>query len=149
MVFQTLYKNVILPVQDFVYPPVCFTCDQLRNNRRSKICDDCWSSIRELDPTHPTWSEIKRRFEQEHLVAEMLSLYLFEKDCKLQELIHLLKYRAVKSVGVELGKKIGEAIRTHPAFAEADVDFFFTRHLRKRFNNFVRGETKLILARIF
>ncbi len=114
-------RNVVLPLRDFIYPPVCFTCDNLRTKRTSRICEDCWNSIPRIDRTHRTWREIKGKLDQEGLLDGLLSCFLFEKEGKLQEIIHLLKYRAIRSVGMELGREIGNAIIRDPLFREAHM----------------------------
>ena len=52
---------------------------------------------------------------------DLLSCFLFEKEGKLQEIIHLLKYRGITSVGMELGREIGDVIIRDPLFQEAHM----------------------------
>src|SRR5690349_7301452 len=101
-----LVRSVVQPIQDFIYPPVCLTCDSLRNDRSSRMCSDCWNALIPLSDNHPVLSEITRRFSETGAIGGITSCYLFEKEGKFQEFIHLLKYRGIKSVGKELGRKI-------------------------------------------
>ncbi|MBI4810491.1 MAG: ComF family protein [Ignavibacteriales bacterium] len=73
-----------------------------------------------MNSNHPTWLELKSKFDAESIVKDILSCYLFEKEGKLQEVIHLLKYRGVKSVGIMLGEDIGRKISVNNLFAGAD-----------------------------
>ena len=118
---KSFHQNILLPLQDSIYPPVCFTCGEFRENRRSRICPQCWMTTCRVDSENPTWVEIKNKLEMEEAVQAMLSCFLFEKEGKVQEIIHLLKYSAIKSVGVELGEEIGRAIVHDPVFSGADV----------------------------
>ena len=111
---------LFLPFMDFIYPPICFTCDQRRTNRASKICESCWRSIARIDATDATWKEIRARFEEEQVVEGMLSCFLFEREGKLQEVIHLLKYGGLKSIGVEIGNEIGRYVNRNDRFRDAD-----------------------------
>ena len=117
---HTLIERILVPLQDFIYPPVCLTCDNIRTDRSSKLCAECWSALTPVTDTHPAWQELKARFRQEGPVEDLLSCYLFEQEGKLQEIVHLLKYRGMKSVGVELGRILGERVMRDARFASAD-----------------------------
>lgn len=115
-----LRQNVLLPLHDVIYPPLCFTCENLRTNRQARICQDCWKGLTRIDGTNPTWLEIRSKFERDKCVQDMVSCFLFEREGKMQQIIHLLKYRAVKLLGVELGIELGNVILEHGATAAAD-----------------------------
>ncbi|HTK81976.1 MAG TPA: phosphoribosyltransferase family protein [Bacteroidota bacterium] len=108
---EQFVRTVIQPIQDFIYPPVCLTCDCLRSDRSSRICAECWNALVPLSDDHPVIREFRERFSQTADIGEITSCYLFEKEGKFQEFIHLLKYRGIKSVGKELGRKIGERMK--------------------------------------
>ena len=54
------------------------------------------------------------------MIADMLSCFLFEKEGTLQEIVHLLKYRGIKSIGVELGRIIGGCMILDSRYKLAD-----------------------------
>ncbi len=117
---NVLYQHIIQPFQDFIYPPVCLTCEQLRTDRSSKLCSDCWNALTSILSTHLTWQEISVKFDREGVINDILSCYLFEKEGKLQEIVHLLKYSGIKSIGVELGRVIGRCMMQESNFALAE-----------------------------
>lgn len=129
---QTLYRTFILPVQDIIYPPVCLTCDERIEDRSLKICSTCTNSLKSIDDHDMTWREIKSKFDDEGVVDDIISCFLFEKEGKLQEIIHLLKYRGFTSVGVQLGKSIGTKIAESPVFSSVDVIVPIPLHGLKR-----------------
>lgn len=117
---QTVFKSIVVPLRDFIYPPVCFTCDRLLNENESRVCAVCWDSLERLQPDHPAQIEIRKKFKSEELVQDLLSCFLFEKEGKLQEIVQLLKYGGIRSLGVRLGKEIGERIQNNSEFASSD-----------------------------
>jgi ComF family protein len=129
---QTLIKNILVPFQDFIYPPVCLTCNNLRTNRSSKVCANCWSALTPITDAHPTWQEIKGKFRQEGVVEDVMSYYLFEKEGKLQEIVHLLKYRGIRSVGIELGRIVGGCVKRDLRLVSADYLLPVPLHRIKR-----------------
>ncbi|MBI4549265.1 MAG: ComF family protein [Ignavibacteriae bacterium] len=86
----------------------------------SRVCSTCWNSFRKVDHGDPTWLEFKAKFEREGVVNDFLSCFLFEKDGKLQDVIHHLKYSGMKSLGMQLGKEIGTRINSYLEFSSAD-----------------------------
>jgi ComF family protein len=85
------------------------------------ICARCWAAIPEIGPAHPVWNEISAHLRSEGAVRELLSCYLFEKEGVLQQVVHLMKYGGMKSLGVRLGTEVGSRILTNPEFMSQDA----------------------------
>ena len=115
-----LTRHIVLPIRDFIYPPLCFTCNRLLSEDEHRVCSSCWRSFTRVDPSHPAWIGIKGRFDLEGVVGDLVSCFLFEKGGKLQDVIHELKYRGMKSLGVRLGEEIGNHIARNPELRKAD-----------------------------
>jgi ComF family protein len=96
--------------RDFLYPPVCASCDGPRDSRRSVFCPTCASSLRPLDREEQLYGEIQRRLLSAGNVSGLLSCYLFEEQGALQSAMHRLKYQHCPSVGFEFGVRLGETI---------------------------------------
>ncbi len=117
---KAFFRNAAIALRDFVYPPVCLTCDSILENPAERICRRCWGSLRRIDRTHPVWRELQERLTTEGIVTDFLSCYLFEKEGKLQEIVHLLKYGGKRSLGERLGREVGELMLTNPDFLSPD-----------------------------
>jgi len=117
---NALLKNVFVSLRDFVYPPVCLTCDSILENPVERICRSCWRSLRRIDRTHSVWMELQEKLKTEGVVTDFLSCYLFEKEGKLQEIVHLLKYGGKRSLGERLGREVGELMLLNPDFLSPD-----------------------------
>lgn len=103
-----------------MYPPVCFTCDHYLTGDESRVCSNCWNSFTRIESSHPTWQEIKGKLTSEEVVDDLLSCFLFEKEGRLQDVIHRLKYNGMKSLGVRLGREIGNRISSDPVYCGVD-----------------------------
>ena len=117
---NALLTNVLVSLRDFIYPPVCLTCDSILENPGKRICRRCWGSLQRIDRTHAVWKELQERLKPEGIVADVLSCYLFEKEGRLQEIVHLLKYGGKRSLGERLGREVGELMLMNPAFLSPD-----------------------------
>ena len=115
-----ILNDLIHPIIDFIYPPVCCICEKLTVREELPVCSHCWKTFTTVSPSHPTWIEIKSKFTSGGNVSDILSCYLFEPDGKLQEVIHCLKYKEMKSLGIRLGNDIGCALTANPEFSRAD-----------------------------
>ena len=59
------------------------------------------------------------------------SMYSFNKGSKVQHLIHQLKYRGKKEIGVSLGKHYGNELKTAPLFSTASIIVPVPLHSKK------------------
>lgn len=119
-VLQALYKLVAEPLLDFIYPPLCFVCEQGLVDAERVVCARCWTSFPEVRKSDPVWTEQKTKFAEEEIIHDILSCYLFEKEGALQQVVHLLKYQGIKSLGVRLGRDVGKRFITNQLFSRAD-----------------------------
>ncbi len=95
---------------DFVYPPECISCHSLLPDGKQKVCDPCWTAIRKVTADLPLYQETKARLLEEGYISDLVSCFLFEKEGPLQHVIHALKYQNYESLGLELGRRLGQTI---------------------------------------
>ncbi|MDP2207610.1 MAG: phosphoribosyltransferase family protein [Bacteroidota bacterium] len=115
-----LKQNLLKPILDFIFPPVCLLCQKIIDDGDAKICTECWNSFTIVDETHPDYMVLKNRFISGGVIKDFTSSFLFEKEGKFQEAIHLLKYKGIKSVGLKLGLVLGEKINQN-SFGTIDI----------------------------
>jgi competence protein ComFC len=113
-------KSFIDPFFHFIFPPVCLACNKRIDTRDERVCRQCWDGIIRVDSIHPTWKEIKLKFDVDGYLKEFNSAFLFEKEGALQQLIHLLKYQGMKSLGIKLGEEVGKKIVLDELYAGTD-----------------------------
>lgn len=125
-------RDVIHPVIDFIYPPVCNVCNHLVMRNELPVCESCWKTLTVVYSSHPTWIDLKLKFLNRGNVKDLISCYLFESEGKLQEIIHLLKYKDMKSIGIRLGRDLGKIILSSPVYSSADYLVPVPLHRLKR-----------------
>jgi competence protein ComFC len=106
--FRTFFHyKVILPLVDFIYPPVCLSCSAPIPGVRP-VCENCLSRIRILQYDSTMHTELRRHCMSLYpALSDVYAGYLFEQGDVLQHLIHALKYSHLDSLGVYLGKELG------------------------------------------
>jgi ComF family protein len=112
---------------DFIYPPECISCHAPLDDGGQKVCETCWRAIRRITPDLPLYTETKARLREEGCVSDLISCFLFEKEGPLQHIIHALKYQKYKSLGFELGGRLGRLI----AGGQKDIDIIVPVPLHK------------------
>lgn len=115
-----LKQNLLKPILDFIFPPVCFLCQKFIDDGDAKICTECWNSFTVVNDAHPDYIILKNRFISGGVIEDFISPFLFEKEGKFQEAMHLLKYKGIKSVGLKLGSAVGNEI-TKNSFGTIDI----------------------------
>jgi ComF family protein len=106
-VLRSVYRFIVTPFLDFVFPPVCVSCNQALSNSSQRVCDKCWNSIQRVTRDHPLYLETRAKLTESGTVSDLVSEFVFEKEGAFQHVAHALKYSGYESVGRELGRRIG------------------------------------------
>ncbi|HIE04756.1 MAG TPA: ComF family protein [Candidatus Latescibacteria bacterium] len=106
---------------DFLFPPKCPLCGGEPEGGDAGICGGCWE-------------EIKGNFRGE--VSEMpwggKLFVLADFDGRVQEVIHLVKYRHRRSLGRALGRWMGEKLGAVPEFSDLQLIVPVPLHPRRK-----------------
>lgn len=105
-------ESVVPPIQDFFFPPLCFSCNGRLTVAESRVCAECWQSMEKVHSNDATVRVLRDRFASEGWIDEFYSCYYFQEGGSFQRLVHSLKYNAVTSIGTELGIQLGRFLRT-------------------------------------
>jgi ComF family protein len=113
-------RAFMAPLVDFIYPPICLLCEEPLEERDAVICRPCWSAFTPAGPSDGAWCELAVRSAADGIDA-ITACWLFEKEGRLQEAMHLLKYRRARSIGLRMGEELGRRIAADPAMAGAEI----------------------------
>jgi ComF family protein len=107
------------PLYELIYPPTCLACESHLRNDERKICAACWSSIRTLTREDLLYQEKLAEITSRNCISGLASVFHFEKDGTLQNLIHQLKYQGMTGIGFELGKLVAKSL--HPMVGDVSI----------------------------
>lgn len=114
------FSNLFSPLADFIFPPLCFSCNNEKYIRNHLLCKNCFNKLQ-----HPTEYEIAFEFQKSFTgggyIEKIYPLYKFEKDSPLQNLLHQLKYNQKFIVGKLLGREI--ALKFFNELSSSQIDF--------------------------
>ncbi|MBU2446460.1 MAG: hypothetical protein KJ666_12945 [Bacteroidetes bacterium] len=127
MVFQketrviiTSVKNIFNDFTDFFFPNICHLCDTKLIRSRFVVCDECIAKLQ--CTTEINLKEVyAENFGSSEIISNFYSKYLFSKEGDFQKLIHLLKYRGISKIGIQLGRELGRDLLQFDWFNKIDL----------------------------
>ncbi len=107
-------------VFDFILPRFCATCKKKLKTNEEVVCYDCLREIKTVSDEKIAFA-FGNKFRESSIITEFSSLYLFEKDKPVQELIHQLKYRQKFLIGKFIGSNLGRSLKRKSADWQLDL----------------------------
>lgn len=95
---------------DFFLPRLCPSCKIKLNSEEEVVCNSCLSKIKRADEER-LYREFERKFRNEKIISGFASVFVFEKDKELQNIIHELKYNGKFGIGTFLGKVLASEMQ--------------------------------------
>ena len=125
---------IIKIVNDLIslfYPRICAACTEPLVRNETLFCTTCRF---ELPRTHfhlDENNEVAQIFWGRVPVEFATAHFFFQKGGRVQELLHKLKYKGQKDIGIELGLMIGRDLEQSP-FSEVDMIIPVPLHKSKK-----------------
>ena len=101
----------ITEIFDFFLPRFCPACKRRLAAVEKYVCPECLNKIQTITPERLQF-EFNKKFTLKKYISGYASLYLFEKDKELQQIIHALKYNQRFLLGKFLGETLGETFQS-------------------------------------
>ncbi len=101
--------------KDFIgllYPHLCQACLQNPPTVHAILCRTCDFNLKKTDFHQFQENIFTERFWGRLPIEYGLAMYYFTKNSKVQRLVHLLKYRGKKQIGLKLGVYYGSILRS-------------------------------------
>src|SRR5690554_4941737 len=103
------------------FPPLCITCDSRLNSQEEHICWQCWSDLPLSHFDHVAKNKVAQLFWGRVMIERATSFYQYRKGSRYQKLIHFIKYKGLKELGLLTGKKFGTLLAESDYFKEINV----------------------------
>lgn len=100
----------ITEILDFFLPRFCCSCKIKLLSSERFVCYSCLKNIQKVKQER-LHSEFEKKFDKKKIISGFTSLYVFEKDKELQNIIHSLKYNGRFQIGTFLGRELGNNIK--------------------------------------
>lgn len=117
MTITTAFRSL----QHLFFPHTCAGCGNDAISPHHPICLHC-TSILPLTGFHEhADNPVENIFRGRLPLAAAMSYCWFSKESLVQHLLHELKYKNNKQIGIHFGRRIGEALKQSPRFQTIDA----------------------------
>lgn len=122
-------------IADFLslfYPRLCLACGQNHVPAKEWLCLFCQFKLPKTNFHQMPENDLTERFWGRLPLVSGAALYFFVKGGRTQQLIHNLKYKGKKQIGLEIGKMYGHILKTVPAYQSIDLIIPVPLHPKKK-----------------
>ncbi len=112
-------------------PRCCAGCDQALLKHEYSICTDCVEDLPRLRGHDDPMNKVELVFRGRAQLHAASAFLQFTKDGMVQHLLHRLKYKGERSVGLELGLRMANDVMGSPRFADVDTLIAVPLHRKK------------------
>lgn len=105
---------------DLFYPKICMSCGNALKSQEEILCIKCLLRLPKTGFQFHEDNPISRVFWGRINIEAATSFLFFSKQGRVQSLMHNLKYRGQKEVGIKLGSLFGEDLIKSPLFQNID-----------------------------
>ncbi len=114
-----------------VFPRICAGCGNSLWKKEVVLCNFCEFHLPKTSFHHDLENPVTNLFlGRVNIIAGAAFLY-FNKGGKVQRLVHQLKYKDRKDIGIHLGELYGQTLKYAPQFNSADVIIPVPLHKKK------------------
>ena len=105
---STCFKNIL----HLLYPEICVGCGSDLVSGKNMICSDCMNAMPVTGFHRHRENPVEKIFRGRLPVVTASAYAFFTKDSVVQNLLHGLKYRGNKEIGISIGKMIGRTLKS-------------------------------------
>ena len=121
-------------IKHLVFPNTCLKCQVELSRFEQHICVFCWEMLqRTYFESYETPSAMDQLFWGRINISETFSLYYFEKEKPIQEMLHALKYHFKAPLGRQMGERMAQVILQSEKYKHIEALIPVPIHARKRF----------------
>jgi ComF family protein len=110
-------------LKDFIglfYPEVCITCGEGLAEKEEFLCTSCFYKLPRTDYHNHPDNVLHRIFYGRAEIQAATAYCFFTKGGIVQDLVHEIKYKGKKELGICFGKWYGQDLKNVPPFSELD-----------------------------
>jgi ComF family protein len=121
-------------IYDFIsliFPRICACCGNSLWKHEEKLCQSCEYHLPKTNFHQDIDNPVSQLFRGRVNIETGAAFLYFNKGSKVQRLVHQLKYKGRKDLGVCLGEQYGQLLKYAPCFNSADMIIPVPLHKKK------------------
>lgn len=105
---------------ELIFPTLCVTCGNRLVTQEKFLCIDCWLDLPVTNFHLYSGNKVEQLFWGRVKIEQATALFSFSKGSNYQHLIHFIKYKGMKELGFETGKRLGILLSESAGFSSVD-----------------------------
>ncbi len=114
-------KHGISDLVELFFPSLCVTCGERLISQERFLCLECWYDLPVTNFHLQPENKVEQLFWGRVKIENATAFYSYRKGSNYQQLIHYIKYKGMKELGIETGRKFGYRLAESEAFSAIDV----------------------------
>lgn len=115
------FKEIKESILHIVFPHICDGCGSDLLNIESRLCIRCLASLPETNFEQHPGNPVEKLFWGRMPLINSTAQFYFTKESLMQHLMHQFKYKGNKELGLQLGRIMGNAIKSSNRFNSIDA----------------------------
>jgi ComF family protein len=128
---NSLARNYI-NLLELLFPTLCVTCGNRLVTQEKFLCIDCWDDLPVTNFHFNTENKVAQLFWGRAKIENATSFFAYNKGSNYQHLIHFIKYKGLKELGFETGRRFGIELSASPEFNSIDFVVPVPLHPKKQ-----------------
>ncbi len=114
-------KEIKESILHILFPHICDGCGSDLLNVESRLCIRCLASLPETNFEQHAGNPVEKLFWGRLPIVNAAAGFYFTKESLMQHLMHQFKYKGNKELGLQLGRIMGNAIKSSNRFNSIDA----------------------------
>lgn len=128
---MTILENITEGVLTLFFPKLCLACGAKPPPQEKELCISCQYYLPKTDFHLDLENPFTERFWGRVKIEGGAALYYYIKGGRTQKLIHNLKYKGKRKIGIKLGELYGRSLRLAKGFENIDMILPVPLHPKK------------------
>ncbi|HKI89760.1 MAG TPA: phosphoribosyltransferase family protein [Draconibacterium sp.] len=102
------------------FPDLCVTCGERLLSHEKYVCLNCWHDLPQTHFHLVEENKVAQLFWGRVQIEHATSFFSYKKGSRYQQLIHFAKYKGLKELGFETGRRFGFMLNESEVFSSVD-----------------------------
>jgi ComF family protein len=114
-------KRLIQQFIALIYPRRCEACGAALHHREQVLCLHCLYQMPRTGYWKETGNNMEKIFWGKIRLEHVCALFFFNKGSRYRRLLHKLKYKGKKNIGITLGRRLGMELKSASLYQTIDT----------------------------
>lgn len=124
-------KNRLNELLELFFPVLCISCGDRLVTQEKFMCMHCWADLPVTNFHRQPENKVAQLFWGRAKIEHATAFFSYKKGSNYQHLIHFIKYKGLKELGVETGRRFGNVLSGSGDFNSVDVIIPVPLHPKK------------------